>query len=207
MAASVVAAAAIAATQSKGTESAYFKFNEKGELLRPENYRSWVFAGTGTTPKSQDPNVLFPDFQNVYIDPDGFKFWQEKGYFKDGTILVKELIRQGETDSPVGKGFFQGEAYSFSATVKDSKRFPDAPGNWQYFKLADYEKGVLTKTSAALGGGCIACHAKAKAGNGPFVELYMPMRDAKGFGKGAPENLDTRGGLQPKMPAHLRAKE
>lgn len=201
------AVSAVTSTQAKEQKSGYYKFNQKGELVRPDDYRSWVFAGTGTTPKALDPNVLFPDFQNVYIDPVGYRFWKQNGYFRDGTIFVKELIRKGETNSPVGTGFFQGEAYSLSITVKDSKRYPDAPGGWQYFKFADYEKGVLTKTSAALGGGCIACHASAKAGHGPFVELYMPMRDAKGFGKGSPENLDTRPGLMPKMPEHLRAKE
>ena len=43
----------------------YANFDSKGHLLRPKNYREWVFAGTGTTPKSVHADVLFPDFQNV----------------------------------------------------------------------------------------------------------------------------------------------
>jgi len=184
----------------------YYTFNEKGELNRPTDYRTWIFAGTGTTPKSHDSTAIFPDFQNIYIDPESYAFWRENGYFKEGTIFVKELIRKGDSISPIGKGFFQGEAYSLSATIKDTLRFPDSPGGWEYFKYTDYDKGVLTETSPVLGNSCISCHSNTKAGHGPFVELYMVMRDAKGFGKNNPENSNTRGGLSPKMPMHMREK-
>lgn len=172
-------------------EKRYYNFNEKNELLRPTDYRTWVFAGTGTTPKSYDHAAIFPDFQNIYIDPESYRFWKENGYYRNGTIFVKELIHQGDSISPIGKGFFQGEAYSVAAAIKDSIRFPDVPGGWQYF---DYfsKDGVLLGTSPALGGACISCHAKAAAGYGAFTEFYLPLRDAKGFGKGNPENLDTR---------------
>ncbi|MCD0479406.1 hypothetical protein LPB90_13170 [Chryseobacterium sp. LC2016-29] len=53
---------------------------------------------------------------------------------------------------------------------------------------------------------CISCHSNTKAGHDPFHELYMVMRDAKKFGKNSPENLNTRGGLKPKIPTHMREK-
>lgn len=196
-----------ACTESGATGKSYYSFNEKGELNRPMDYRTWVFAGSGTTPKSHDSTAFFPDFQNIYIDPESYQFWKENGYFREGTILVKELIRKGDTISPIGRGFYQGEAYSLSATIKDTARFPDAPGGWQYFKYTDYEKGILTETSPMLGAKCISCHSNAKAGYGPFVELYTVMHDAKGFGKDNPENGNTRPGLMPKMPVHMQEKE
>lgn len=189
------------------TGKTYYAFNEAGELIRPTGYRTWVFAGTGTTPESQDSTAIFPDFQNIYIDPESYAFWKENGYYREGTIMVKELIRKGDTVSPIGRGFWQGEAYSLSATVKDTIRFPDAPGGWQYFKYTDYEKGLLTDASPMLGGKCISCHSNTKAGYGPFIELYMPMRDARGYGKDDPENGGRRKGLTPKMPVHMQEKE
>ncbi|WP_048506802.1 cytochrome P460 family protein [Chryseobacterium angstadtii] len=188
-------------------KKAPYTFDEKGELIRPTNYRTWVFAGTGTTPKAHDSTAIFPDFQNIYIDPESYEYWKENGYFREGTIFVKELIRKGDTISPIGKGFYQGEAYSLSATIKDTVRFPNSPGGWEYFKYTDYEKGILTESSPALGGSCISCHSNAKAGYGPFHELYMVLRDAKKAGKNNPENLNTRGGLKPEMPSHMREKE
>ena len=173
----------------------FYTFDDRGELNRPTGYREWVFAGTGTTPKAADPHGLFPDFQNIYIDPESFKFWKQNGTYREGTILVKELIRKGPTESPIGKGFWQGDYYSISATIKDSKRFPKAPGGWGYFKFTNPATGKLNPTSPLLQGACVACHAQAAAGNGPFTELYAPMRDAKGFGSGSPEDLDTRKGL------------
>lgn len=185
-----------ACNKAETKEKSYYTFNEKNELIRPTDYRTWVFAGTGTTPKSFDHNAIFPDFQNIYIDPDSYRFWKENGYYRNGTIFVKELIHTGDTISPIGKGFYQGDAYSVAATIKDSVRFPEAPGGWEYFDYS-LEKGVLPETSPALGGSCIECHSKSAAGHGAFTELYLPMRDAKGFGKGNPENLNTRKSSMP----------
>lgn len=191
---------------SQKQQQDYYVFNEQGELLRPQNYRTWIFVGTGATPKSHDSTAAFPDFQNIYIDPESYEFWKENGYYREGTIMVKELIRKGDTIAPIGRGFFQGEAYSLSATIKDTARFKDMPGGWQYFKYADYEKGLLTESSPMLGTKCTGCHSRSQAGLGPFTEYYLVLRDAKSIGKENPENLATRKGLTPKMPEHMREK-
>lgn len=51
-----------------------YEINEKGELLRPKDYRTWFYAGTVTPQKSINQNQLFPDFQNIYIDPISYEF-------------------------------------------------------------------------------------------------------------------------------------
>jgi hypothetical protein len=184
----------------KGEEKdIFYSFAANGEINRPTDYRTWVFAGTGTTPKSHDSTAIFPDFQNVYIDPVSYKFWKENGYYREGTIFVKELLRKGDTISPIGKGFYQGPHYSLSCTVKDSKRFPDMKGGWQYFKFTDYEKKKLNPTSPPLGESCVACHRNSKQGYGPFTEFYPVLLDAKAYGKENPEDRDTRTGLDDDM--------
>lgn len=180
-------------------EVKYYKFSADGSLLRPVDYRTWVFVGSAATPKSLDSTVLFPDFQNVYMDPESYGFWKENGHYREGTIFVKELLRMGDTISLIGRGFYQGSHYSLSCTVKDTLLFPDAPGGWQYFKFTDYGKQLLDDTSVALGGACIACHSKTKAGYGPFTELYPVLLDAKNYGKENPENRNTRTGLDATM--------
>lgn len=190
----VILASSYACNKAVNKGKYYYTFNEKEELVRPTDYRTWVFAGTGATPKAYDSAAIFPDFQNIYIDPESYRFWKENGYYRDGTIFVKELIRKGDTISPIGKGFFQGDAYSLSATIKDSVRFPKAPGGWQYFDY-DSDNGILPETAPVAGSSCISCHSKSAAGYGVFTEFYLPMRDAKGFGKGNPENVSTRKGF------------
>ena len=178
-------------------EKTYAKFDEKNNLLRPKDYRSWVFVGTSSTPKSQDPKVLFPDFQNVYIDPVGYAYWKKHGKWKEGTVIVKELLREGDTNSAVGHGFFQGAYYDLSAQVKDSTRFPDMHDGWNYFGYADFKKNVLTATSAPLGINCASCHVQNAADGAVFYQYYPILQDAKGYGEGNPENEDTRPGLVP----------
>jgi len=189
-------------TSCKQEAVQYYKFVEDGSLIRPLDYRTWIFVGSAATPKSLDSTVLFPDFQNVYMDPDSYKFWRENGYYREGTIFVKELLRTGETISPIGRGFYQGPHYSLSATIKDTLLFPDTPGGWQYFKFTNYEKQLLENTSVALGGACIACHNNTKAGFGPFTELYPVLLDAKNYGKENPENRNTRTGLDETMKSY-----
>ena len=182
-------------TIDKGTEISYYTFNEKGDLQRPLDYRTWIFAGTATTPISINPNQLFPDFQNVYIDPVSYEFWKNNGYFREGTIMIKELLHAtDQTSLPIGTGFVQGNAYDIAVTIKDTVRFPNVPGGWEYFHFGEDENGDYDDFASNIGkkDGCIACHSQAKAGYGPFPELYAPLRDAKGIGKNNPENLKNR---------------
>ncbi|MEH6580127.1 MAG: cytochrome P460 family protein [Amphritea sp.] len=172
----------------------YVSFDSKGNLLRPKNYREWIFAGTGTTPKSVHADVLFPDFQNVYIDPVSYQYWKQHGEFPEGTILVKELIHKGLTDSPVGKGFWQGEYHSLSAAVKSKAKFPNTFKNWNYFNWTNKVEGVLNETAAPLGERCSSCHIENAAEGTVFYNYFAVLRDSKGTGE-APENANTRKGL------------
>jgi len=194
----------------KKEEPIYANFDKEDNLMRPMDYRAWVFAGTGTTP--QFLNVGhdgFSDFQNVYIDPVSFEFWKENGYFREGTILVKEVIAAiDQTDIPIGTTLLQGKVLRASAMVKDTVRFPDAPGGWEYFSFTNPD-GTFKKQTNKVGveRACIACHALTKAGHGPFVEHQAPLRDAQGFGKGSPENLDDRSSLPSNQLKLLRDKD
>jgi len=178
-------------------EVEYAVFDADNNLIRPKGYRSWVFAGTGTTPKVLDNNVLFPDHQNIYIDPAGFKYWKEHGEWKEGTIFVKELVRAGDTVSPVGKGFFHGDYYSISAMVKDSKRFPEMHNGWNYFGFVDKQNYKITNSAKPLGMKCASCHIPNAIDGDVFYQYYPVILGAKGFGKGNPEDADTRKGLVP----------
>ena len=60
----------------------YAKFNNAGELVRPVDYREWIFVGAPVTPKDMnDGKPAFPEFHNVYIDPASwahYKKWMKK---------------------------------------------------------------------------------------------------------------------------------
>ena len=72
-------------------------------------------------------------------------------------MLVKDLVSVGSKEAPSGKGYFQGEFTGLEATVKDSKRFKDEPGNWAYFSFGHKYplKAEVAKNAVAA---CNQCH-------------------------------------------------
>ena len=126
--------------ESKGADEGRFprpSFDKDGNLIRPDtSYREWVYVGTPLTPNDLNPpEAPFPDFHNVYIHPDDLDHYKRTGQFRDGTVLMKELVSVGSKRAVSGKGYFMGEFTGLEATIKDAKRFPDEPGNWAYFSF------------------------------------------------------------------------
>jgi hypothetical protein len=118
-----------AAAQSEKT--AGVEFTPDGKLKQPVGYRLWVYVGTPLTPNDLNGGEApFPEFHSVYIDPDSFAHYQKTGEFRDGTVMVKELSSVGASEAASGKGYFMGEFTGLEASIKDSKRFKDEPGNW-----------------------------------------------------------------------------
>ncbi len=96
-----------------------------------------------------DGRAPFPEIHAVYIDPDSWAHWKKTGKFREGTILMKELISVGSKSASSGKGYFMGEFLGLDATIKSSKQFPDEPGNLGLFQLHD--RGVSNDESGRAG--------------------------------------------------------
>jgi hypothetical protein len=190
---SVMALAVVGSFQpAYSADSNYYQFNDKGELVRPTGYREWVFVGTPLTPNDMnDGKAPFPEFHAVYIDPDSWAHWKKTGKFREGTILMKELISVGSKAAVSGKGYFMGEFLGLEATIKSSKRFPDEPGNWAYFsftvgesadKATDKPKhgAPLKRTAAAFpAASCNSCHDASAADDWVFTQYYPILSAAK----------------------------
>ncbi len=155
-------------------------FNAAGELEQPVGYRKWVYVGTPITPNDLNPpEAAFPDFHNVYIHPDDFAHWEATGAFRDGTVLVKELVSVGSKQAVSGNGYFMGEFSGLEATVKDAARFVDEPGNWAYFTYG--HAYPLAETAAAQPvGACNVCHDVSAADDWVFTQYYPVLSAAKG---------------------------
>lgn len=163
--------------QHKNTETTFAHFNKSGLLLMPKNYREWIFIGSPVTPKDMnDGNPAFPEFHNVYIDPVSWAHWKKTGQFRDGTIIVKELVSVGAKQSASGNGYFQGEFLGIAATVKDSKRFAERPNYWAYFGFEGYQsKSAEPQPDES----CNACHQANAAEDNVFIQHYPVLRAGK----------------------------
>jgi hypothetical protein len=161
-----------------GGTTAAVEFTPDGKLKRPEGYRKWVYVGTPLTPNDlNDGEASFPEFHSVYMDPESFAHYEKTGEFRDGTVMIKELITVGSKEATSGKGYFMGDFRGLEASIKDSKRFKDEPGSWAYFSFGHKYplKAEATKQAAAS---CNACHQTSAAKDDVFSQYYPVLRAA-----------------------------
>lgn len=166
-----------------------------GELTRPTGYREWVYVGTPVTPNElNNGKAAFPEFHNVYIDPESWAHWKKTGSFREGTILIKELVAVGSKSAVSGNGYFMGDFIGLEATIKSAKHFPGEPGNWAYYSFSTPEHKTLTSTAKAFPTtACNSCHAAAAADDFVFTQYYPVLRGGKGTG------ADAVGGTQSEL--------
>jgi hypothetical protein len=166
---------------------------KNGELQRPTGFREWIYVGTPVTPNDlNDGKAAFPEHHNVYIDPESWAHWKKTGQFRDGTILMKELVSVGSKAGVSGNGYFQGDFIGLEATIKSKKHFPDEPGNWSYFSFSNPDLKTLNNTAKAFPtASCNGCHAGAAADDWVFTQYYPVLRGGKGKGKSAAGGMNS----------------
>lgn len=155
------------------------QYTSDGQLKVPENYRDWVYLSTGFD-MSYSPAASQADhhmFDNVFVNPESYKSFQQTGTWPDKTMLVLE-VRMAEGKGSINqKGNFQGtERMGMEVHVKDEARFP---GKWAFFGFDDSKTATMVPTEAA----CYSCHAAHAAVDTTFVQFYptlLPIAKSKG---------------------------
>ncbi len=179
------AATSVAVAGDMDQRVGYARFDEQGQLVRPTGYREWIFIGSPLTPNDMnDGKAAFPEFHNVYIDPAGWAHWKHSGEFRDGTVIVKELVSVGGKHAPSGNGYFQGEYIGLEAMVKSQQHLPDATGNWGFFRYTIENSPQLHEAASAQPEqNCMACHRAEAAKDQVFTQFYPVLRAAAGQGQ------------------------
>lgn len=166
------------------------KFNNKSEMIRPTGYREWIYIGAPLTPDDMNNGkAAFPEFHNVYIDPVSWEHWKTTGQFRDGTVIIKELVSVGSKAAHSGKGYFMGEYIGLEAVVKDKSRFPKSDKYWGFFRFTKEAHPTesnhsLSRTSRVnKSESCVACHSANAKQNLIFTQHYPVLRAAKARGE------------------------
>lgn len=156
------------------------QFTDDGQLIRPKGWRKWVYVGTPLTPHDMnDGKASFPEFHNVYVDPDSFSAFQQTGEFPNGTQLVKELTLVGSKAAVSGNGYFMGEFAGLEVALKDTVRFKDEPGGWAYFSFGHVPESEYAETAKAFpSASCNACHESSAETDFVFTQYYPVLRAA-----------------------------
>lgn len=177
-------------------EEEYFTIKD-GELQRPTGFREWIYVGTPVTPNDlNDGKAAFPEHHNVYIDPGSWAHWKKTGEFRDGTILIKELVSVGTKVAVSGHGYFQGDYIGLEATIKSKQHSPNEPGNWAYYSFSTPDhKSLTTSAKAFPTAACNTCHQASAADDFVFTQYYPVLRAGKATGEQAV------GGIQSELTA------
>lgn len=166
-------------TDFRGSTNAHSaRYTEDGQLVRPRGWRKWVYVGTPLTPDDMnDGKAAFPEFHNVYIDPESFATFENTGEFPNGTQLVKELVLVGSKKAVSGNGYFMGDFAGLEVAIKDTVRFKDEPGGWSYFSFG--HAAEYTETAKAFPAeSCNACHQASADTDFVFTQYYPVLREA-----------------------------
>jgi hypothetical protein len=182
----------VAMLASLGTGGAFAgdgpQFTADGKLIRPANYREWIFlsSGSGMTygPAAEAARDGNPPFDNVFVNPAAYRSFLENGTWPDQTMFVLE-VRASQTKGSINKGGrFQAGVVAVEAEVKDEKRFP---GKWGFFAFEGSAADSRMIPATAV---CYSCHKQNGAVDNTFVQFYptlIEIAKRKGTFKGTAE--------------------
>ena len=156
------------------------RFTSEGQLIRPAGWRKWIYVGTPLTPHDMnDGQAAFPEFHNVYVDPESFASFERTGKFPNGTQIVKELTLVGSKSAVSGNGYFMGEFSGLEVAIKDTVRFKNEPGGWAYFSFGHVSADKYAETAKAFATDkCNACHQASADLDYVFTQYYPVLRAA-----------------------------
>jgi hypothetical protein len=182
-------AVVFSATGSQSGESRHAaaepQYNDKGELKRPADYRSWVFVGSNlgleyrnyvsaTSQPEKERRKAIGNFHNVYINAEACEHYTRTGKFPDPTMLVMDVYeaKEKEPNSIVAKGLFPGSQLRLEIAVKNSRRPDGSKTDWAYY---DFPMNQLT-AKAFADSACYQCHLKHAQDDNVWVQSYPSLR-------------------------------
>ena len=145
-------------------------------LTVPElaTYRNWHFAGASVVPNEHNNNkAIFPGIHNVYIDPGSYDHRREKGTFRDGTIILMEVLHVNTRESESGYGYFTTGGRDVLIHIKDRRVF--SGNGWAYYVFYDKELKAGKKVSEPNDPNCKSCHQAAAADDEVFVQYFPEL--------------------------------
>lgn len=152
------------------------QYTAKHELLRPDNYREWVFlsSGLGMSYSPSPGNMVM--FTNVFVPQWAYHDFLKSGKWPDKTMFVVEDRGSETKGSIVKSGEFQTDWMGLGVEVKDETHSAD---KWQYFSFGATAKSAPANPRQA----CWQCHEDHAAVEHSFVQFYPTLKPvAKKFG-------------------------
>ena len=132
--------AALLAAQPAGDGPRY---SNGTNLIRPANYREWVFLGAGLG-MTYDASAAGTTFTNVFVNPAAYRGFINTGRWPDKSVFVLEFRASATEAPPNPNGRFQTRLVGVEAEVKDA-RFPDG---WAFYNFRLKPEATVMADSA-----------------------------------------------------------
>ena len=153
------------------------QYDAKGALLRPADYRDWMFLSAGFGMNYSPAPGSHEMFTNVFVQRWAYQEFLGSGKWPEQTAFVIDE-RDAQSKGSINKtGHFQTDLMGLAVEVKDSAHNPD---KWAYYAF-----GADDKSAEAMpkGNGCWSCHDEHAAVEHTFVQFYPTLKPvAKKFG-------------------------
>jgi hypothetical protein len=157
-------------TGSAPTTTEAPQFTSDGKLVRPADYRRWIYVSSGLgmsyTQKADDMQM----FTNVFVRPTAYDYYLEHGKWPDKTMFVLEIYGSTSQGSINKHGSYQKDFMGLDVEVKDEARFAD---KWAYFNFDGAEKSA--SPIAPGQNACWKCHEQNAAVEHSFVQFYPEL--------------------------------
>jgi hypothetical protein len=153
------------------------QYDAKGQLLRPDDYRQWMFLSAGYGMNYSPTPGSHEMFTNVFVQRWAYQEFTNSGKWPEQTMFVIDE-REAQSKGSINKtGHFQTDLMSLAVEVKDSNRYAD---KWAYY---GFDADGKTAEAMPKGNGCWSCHDEHAAVEHSFVQFYPTLKPiAKKFG-------------------------
>lgn len=150
------------------------RFNDKGEMLRPDNLDNWVFVGASLG-QGYNPAVFDKEkpglFHVVRMEPSAYRIFQKTGVFPEGAMFALGFYGVQTDVPPQVSGYSTAGLKFLEVHLKDSKRFPDAG-----FNFFGFPAGKQTAKAAPTPNACVTCHTAHANYDGVFTQFYPVLQ-------------------------------
>jgi len=146
------------------------KYDDKGQLVRPADYREWMFLSAGYGMNYSPGPGSHEMFTNVFVQRWAYDEFVNSGKWPEQSMFVIDERDAASRSSINQKGHYQTDLMGLAVEVKDSGRNPD---KWAYY---GFEADGKTAGAMPHGNGCWSCHDAHAAVEHTFVQFYPTLK-------------------------------
>lgn len=146
------------------------QYDENGQLMRPSDYREWMFLSAGYGMNYSPGPDSHEMFTNVFVQRWAYDDFVNSGKWPEQTTFVIDERDAASRSSINQKGHYQTDLMGLAVEVKDSARNPD---KWAYYAFS-----ADGKSAGAMphGNACWSCHDAHAAVEHTFVQFYPTLK-------------------------------